>query len=147
MGTPPLHSRYMEEALIAGLLFHGEQPERAFAEFSDEDIFYDDLRQVSCAARSVPVLDALHVMCALGECLEEVRWRGLVGEEMILDLCSRFVGDPSSYFPIATAAVVHNYGERRRALQRAQEEIERAYGGLATSATLSPPVFDGELDA
>lgn len=128
---PPqvLSSLDAEEALVAGMLLYADT--RALLEVSDEDMFYDHLRPVLRAIRTLsgaskPV-NVITIMYALESQLDSIAWKGDVGEVLIMDILTRHVANPAACSPVAMANIVHNYAERRRALQRAHEEGTRKY--------------------
>lgn len=124
-----MHDLDVEEALIAGLLLYSDS--KALLEVADEDMFYDHLRPVLKAIRVLsgankPV-NAITVMYALEAQLDSLSWKGDVGEALLMDIVARHATNPAACSPVAMGNIVHNYAERRRALQRAHEEGTRKY--------------------
>lgn len=123
------HGLEVEEALIGGLLLYPDP--RALLEVADEDMFYDHLRPVLKAIRVLsgagkPV-NVITVLYALEPQLDSLSWRGDVGEVLLMDIVTRHATNPAACSPVAMANIVHNYAERRRALQRAHKEGTRKY--------------------
>lgn len=124
-----LSSLDAEEALVAGMLLYSDT--RALLEVSDEDMFYDHLRPVLRAIRTLsgagkPV-NLVTVMYALEPQLDSIAWKGEVGEALITGIVSHHAMNPAACSPVAMANIVHNYAERRRGLQAAHVEGTRKY--------------------
>lgn len=129
VNPPVLSSREVEEALVAALLLHDDYA--ALDEFTEEEIFYDDIRPITGTVRMLRGKDkpcgTVFVLAALEPQLDELEWKGDRGEVLVLDMLSRHVTDVQAYYGRQLGRLVHYYAERRKAMTEAQEAAKRTF--------------------
>lgn len=126
---PKLASLEAEECAVAAALLHSDTD--FLEETTDEDFFYDHTRAIVSAVRMLRSREkpygTVFLLAMLEPQLDSLSWRGETGEELVLDLLSRHVADPQTYYSRQLGRLVRYYAERRKALREAQEAAQRTF--------------------
>lgn len=145
MSAPPvLSSREVEEALVAAFLLHDDFA--ALDEFTEEEVWYDDIRAVTGAVRMLrgagKPCGTVFVLAVLEPRLDSLEWKGDRGEVLILDLLSRHLTDVQAYYGRQLGRLVHYYADRRKALVEAQDAAKRTFAETFDAARKR---YEGEM--